>query len=70
MPKTITVDGTKYEVTEQPSYNHDVGGRFAFVRTPSGEKPIVNQGGGWRFWGARDRTKPLRDAVAKGWPKE
>lgn len=68
MPKNITVDGVKYPVTEQPCYDMNIGCQRAFVQTPNGEKPIVKQGK-WRFWTPRDRTAPLREAVARGWPK-
>lgn len=68
MPKNITVDGVKYEVVDQPSFNHSIGCQFAFVRTPTGDKPIVKQGK-WRFWSAADRVAPLREAAARGWPK-
>lgn len=68
MPKNITVEGVKYPVTEQPSFNHSIGCQFAFVQTPEGEKAIVKQGT-WRFWKPRDRVAPLVEAVAKGWPK-
>lgn len=68
MPKNITMDGVKYPVTEQPSFNHSIGCQYAFVQTPQGEKPIVKQGK-WRFWKPIDRAGPLIEAVARGWPK-
>jgi hypothetical protein len=68
MPKNITVDGVKYQVTEQPSYDCSIGCSRAFVETPDGEKAVVKQGR-WRFWTPRDRTAPLREAVAHGWLK-
>jgi hypothetical protein len=66
----MTVDGVKYTVTEQPAYDVSLGGQRAFVATPDGEKPIVRIGRArWRFWTARDRVAPLREAMARGgWP--
>ena len=69
MPKNITVDGVTYPVTEQPSFNPDIGSQFAFVQTPEGEKAIVKEGK-WRFWKPRNRVAPLLEAVARGWPNK
>ncbi len=65
----ITVEGTTYKVTDKGHYNHDVGDYVKWVQTPDGEKMVVGSRGRWRFWTAEDRTRPLREAIAKGWPK-
>ena len=71
MPKNVTVDGVQYAVTEQPGYDGSIGGYRAFVTTPDGEKAVVRfTGSKWRFWTPSDRTQPLRDAVARGWPNK
>jgi len=64
----ITVEGQPYKVTDSGSYNHDIGQYWKRVATPDGEKMVVGTRGRWRFWTARDRTRPLVDAIAKGWP--
>lgn len=66
----ITVEGKAYKVLDKGCYSHDFGSYWKKVETPDGEKTVVGSRGFWRFWTAADRAKPLRDAVAKGWPKE
>lgn len=66
----ITVDGKKYKVTESGGYNHDVGAYCKWVSTPEGERMVVGSPGRWRFWTAKDRTRPLREAMEKGWTPE
>ena len=68
MPKSITVDGKKYKVTEQPCYHGSIGCQAAMVEVDGKDKFIVKQGK-WRFWTPLDRTAPLRAALAAGtWP--
>lgn len=71
MPKKIEIDGVKYPVTEMWGYDHSVGMYRAHVDTPDGGRTVVkHRGGDWRFWGASDRTQPLREALARGWLKK
>lgn len=65
----ITVEGQSYKVVESGGYNQDIGKYWKRVQTPDGEKMVVGSPGRWRFWTAADRTRPLREAIAKGWPK-
>lgn len=66
----ITVDGIAYKVTDKGCYNHDIGSYWKRVETPDGEKMVVGSRGFWRFWTPADRTAPLREAIAKGWPRK
>lgn len=55
--KTVTVDGTKYKVTEYCGFNHDINSYQAFVLVAGKEKVIVRPTGGkWKFWTAEDRV--------------
>lgn len=67
MPKTISVEGTRYTVTEQPAFNHSLGCQYAMVDVDGKDTAIVKQGA-WRFLTPRDRTAPLRAAARQGWP--
>lgn len=66
----VMVAGQKYKVIDIGAYSHDMGYYWKIVETPNGPKTIVGTRGQWRFWTAEDRTKPLRDAIAKGWPNK
>ncbi len=65
----ITIDGVKRKVVCDMGYNHSVGAYVKEVEIDGEFKIAVKRGGAWRLWGAGDRTKPLREAVARGWPK-
>lgn len=64
----INVQGTPHKVTDKGSYSQDIGHYWKMVSTPEGEKMVVGRPGFWRFWTAADRTRPLREAIARGWP--
>lgn len=66
----IEVEGKKYKVTDKGCYSHDFGAYWKCVATPDGEKIVVGGRGSWRFWTAFDRTRPLREAMEKGWTPE
>lgn len=66
----ITVEGSQYKVTDKGCYNHDMGAYWKRVETPDGEKMVVGGRGNWRFWTAHDRTRPLREAMERGWTPE
>jgi hypothetical protein len=66
----ITVQGEIYTVTDKGCYSHDIGHYWKMVQTPDGEKPVVGRPGYWRFWTPADRTRPLREAIARGWPNK
>jgi hypothetical protein len=64
----ITIDGRKVKVLSSLGYNHDVGGYVKEVEIDGQRQMAVGGRGYWRLWTARDRTAPLREAVANGWP--
>lgn len=66
----VTIAGKKYKVIDPGSYSHDFGSYWKIIDTPEGHKTIVGGRGRWRFWTATDRTKPLHDAMEKGWTPE
>jgi hypothetical protein len=68
----IDVDGYgKLKVLGSLGYVHDVGMHVKEVELPDGSPAkVVKRGSTWQRWTARDRTAPLREAAAKGWPKE
>ena len=69
-PRNVTIDGTKYKVTENMGYMPDVGSQVLMVERDGKECAAVRRAGKWWFWTARDRTVPLREAVARGWPEK
>lgn len=69
-PAVIEVEGKKYKVIDKGCYNHDIGDYWKRVLTPEGEKMVVGTRGRWRFWTPADRTRPLREAMARGWKPE
>lgn len=66
----ITINGRQYKVIDSGGYNHDIGAYWKMVKTPDGNLMVVGSRGSWRFWHPSDRTKPLREAIARGWPNK
>jgi hypothetical protein len=66
----VTIAGKKYKVVDSGCYSHDFGSYWKIVETADGDKTIVGSPGRWRFWTASDRTRPLREAIEKGWPRK
>lgn len=66
----IMVAGKKYKVVDKGCYNHDIGAYWKRIATDEGEKMVVGGPGRWRFWTAADRTRPLREAMERGWTPE
>jgi hypothetical protein len=66
----VMIAGTELKVVDKGGYSHDIGSNWKIVKTPEGEKMIVGAPGRWRFWTPADRTRPLREAMAKGWPNK
>lgn len=66
----ITIDGKKVKVTSNLGYNHDVGAYVKEVEIDGKRQMAVGRPGHWRLWTAADRTRPLREAIAKGWPNK
>jgi hypothetical protein len=65
----VTIDGIAYKVIERLGYMHDVGNYVTEVETETGPRMAVGSPRrGYRFWTAVDRTAPLHEAVARGWP--
>ena len=64
----ITVNGVKCKVVESLGYNHDMGGYVKRVVYDGKEQMAVGGPGRWRLWTPTDRTQPLREAMARGWP--
>jgi len=50
-------------------WNPDVGAYTRWVRVDGVEKLQVRRAGVWVSWTAEERTRPLLDAIAQGWPK-
>ena len=65
---SIEIEGNRYKVLESLGYNHDAGCYAKIVADGDRERMAVKQAGGWRFWSAADRVKPLVDAIKRGWP--
>lgn len=65
----ITVNGRKVKVLNKGGYNHDIGKNWKMVEIDGERKMVVGSAGYWREWTPADRTRPLREAAAKGWPK-
>lgn len=64
----IEIDGQRYRVEESLGFQHSMGVYAKRVRTEDGFKMAVKHPGGlWRFWTTEDRTRPLREAIARGW---
>jgi hypothetical protein len=66
----ITMNGVKYKVIDSLGYNHDVGAQVKMIEYEGKRAMVVGSAGRWRLWTASDRTAPLREAVARGWPKK
>lgn len=68
----IDVEGYgKLKVLSSLGYVHDVGAHVKEVERPDGSPAkAVKRGQTWRLWGTADRTAPLLEAAAKGWPFE
>lgn len=64
----ITIDGKKVKVLDSLGYNHDIGAYVKRVEIDGKPQMAVGTRGSWRLWTARDRTRPLREAIANGWP--
>jgi hypothetical protein len=64
----ITIDGRKVKVLSSLGYNHDVGAYVKEVEIDGQRQMAVGGPGRWRLWNAADRTRPLREAIARGWP--
>ena len=67
---SITIDGKKVKVLSSLGYNHDVGAYVKEVEIDGKRQMAVGSRGCWRLWTAADRTWPLREAIARGWPSE
>lgn len=66
----ITIDGRKVKVLASLGYNQDVGAYVKEVEIDGKRQMAVGRPGAWRLWTPADRTRPLREAVARGWPKK
>jgi hypothetical protein len=66
----ITINGKKVKVLSSLGYNHDVGAYVKEVEIDGQRQMAVGSPGYWRLWTAADRTRPLREAIARGWPNE
>lgn len=66
----ITINGRKVKVLSSLGYNHDIGAYVKEVEIDGQRQMAVGGPGYWRLWTARDRTQPLREAVARGWPRK
>ena len=66
----ITVNGKKVKVLDKGGFNHDIGMHTKVVEIDGERVRVVGGAGHWRIWSAADRTRPLREAIARGWPNE
>jgi hypothetical protein len=66
----ITVNGQKVKVLDKGGYNHDIGQYWKMVEIDGQRQMVVGGPGYWRLWTGADRARPLREAMAKGWPKK
>lgn len=64
----ITMDGKKYKVLESFGFNCIVDAQVKFILYDGKRTMVVGSAGRWRLWSPEDRTKPIRDAMARGWP--
>lgn len=64
----IMVQGKKCKVIDKGGYNCDIGQNWKMVELDGERVMVVGGRGFWRVWGPRDRTAPLREAIARGWP--
>ena len=65
----ITVNGKKVKVLDKGGYNCDIGMQTKVVEIDGKPVRVVGSAGYWRVWSPADRTRPLREAIARGWPK-
>jgi hypothetical protein len=72
MGKPFSVQGELCWLVENMGFNHSIGMYAKMVKLKDGSETVVVRptGGTWRFWTPRDRTQPLREAAAKGWPHD
>lgn len=66
----ITINGRKVKVLSSLGYNQDVGEYVKMVEIDGKREMAVGGPGRWRLWTPRDRTRPIREAAAKGWPRK
>lgn len=66
----IMINGRKVKVLSSLGYNHDVGAYVKMVEIDGKREMAVGSPGYWRLWTAADRTRPLREAAARGWPNK
>ena len=66
----ITINGRKVKVLESLGFQPSIGKYAKRVLIDGKEQMAVGGPGRWRLWTAEDRTRPLREAIARGWPKK
>jgi hypothetical protein len=65
----IIIDGEPYLVVESLGFVQDIGERAWIVMLPNGsERTAVGTAKNARFWGARDRIRPMVEAIARSKP--